>query len=417
MHQSLRSKLGWLALCGAFLPASASAGGMVDNGNTSAYLQAASADTTEPGIESFSARPFEPVAQLGSTQDVDAVDVQSVAALEPIAESEPAAVESFKTSSFAGNGGQVCCDQYCNSCRRFTPFVGVAAAFLAPIHNRTASSSISMTDLVGGTTTTNSSNGVSGMIVSPRLWVGIQGERWGTAVRYWRWSDTQGGTQPLLGAPGLGTFGMSSLTLQTLDWEAIRVIRGSNGNLWLSVGARYAQYQSLGNASTSTLLGPAFISAGASSQSSFNGLGITSGIFGLRQIPCSNFSLFYGGRASVLWDNNARSISQTQVSYIDPVNGSAASANTAFTSSNTGQMFIGELQLGLQYNRRLQSLPVNAFFRTALEYQYWGLTRNGGAHTSSAAGSPFNAAGLATSSAGGATLDLLGFNVATGFYW
>jgi hypothetical protein len=410
MYQSFRSKMRWLALCGALLPASVRADVVAGNGYSPSYLTSAKADASEPGIESFGAR--------SSTQDVDAVDVLPVSAEDILDESEPAAVETFKTSSFASsNSGSTCCDQYCCcSGRRFTPFVGVAAAFLAPVHNRTDTSSLTLTDLGAGTTTTTSANGVNGMIVSPRLWVGVQGERWGTAVRYWRWSDTQGGTQPIIGAPGLGSFGIQSMTLQTLDWEAIRMIKRDNGTMWLSLGARWAQYQSLSNLSNETVIGPAVISTGASAQSSFNGLGITSGISGLRQIPCSNFSLFYSGRTSILWDDNARSISATQVSYVDAVNGSAASANTALTAT-TGSMFIGELQAGLQYNRRLQVVPVNAFFRTAIEYQYWGLTRNGGARSTSNAGSPFNAFGSASSSAGGATLDLLGFNVATGFYW
>ena len=34
-------------------------------------------------------------------------------------------------------------------------------------------------------------------------------------------------------------------------------------------------------------------------------------------------------------------------------------------------LFIGEIQLGLEWDYALRCLPANAFFRAALEYQRW----------------------------------------------
>ena len=90
--------------------------------------------------------------------------------------------------------------------------------------------------------TTNSYNASSanGMVVTPRLWMGLMGECWGVGVRYWRFADGAGGSTFPTGT-NQGLFSQGFLKLQTFDLEAIRRIYYGNSQLWFTVGARYAQ--------------------------------------------------------------------------------------------------------------------------------------------------------------------------------
>jgi hypothetical protein len=293
------------------------------------------------------------------------------------------------------------------------PFVGVAATFLAPIHNRSSVGNVAVLDPGGNTVNNLNSQTLNNMTVGPRLWAGVQGARFGGLVRYWRYVDDQGGLVPQAAGP----FGLSQghLQLQTFDAEAFRYWAGPNGTTWLTFGVRHAQFQQSGGAVSSTVVGPGLVSAAAFSNDSTYATGITNGLFGMYRIHDTNWSWFYGGRYSFLWDGNAKASVQTAVNYVDPF--VAAAAVNGASVRNSGDLFIGEAQLGTQYNRQLVFLPMNAFFRVALEYQYWNLNVHGGASSVSFAGNGANAIGVAAARAGGATLDLLGFNVATGFWW
>ena len=85
-------------------------------------------------------------------------------------------------------------------------------------------------------------------------------------------------------------------------------------------------------------------------------------------------------------------------------------------------MFIGEIQLGLEWDYCLCCLPANAFFRVALEYQRW----DGGPGFSQAdsfAGvtiqqqvDPTSIVST-TASADEPQMDLFGFSIGTGLTW
>ena len=61
-------------------------------------------------------------------------------------------------------------------------------------------------------------------------------------------------------------------------------------------------------------------------------------------------------------------------------------------------------------------MPMSAFFRVAVEYQYWNLGNDGSASSSSFAVSGTGAA-QSNGSIGTVENNLVGFTVATGFTW
>jgi hypothetical protein len=304
-------------------------------------------------------------------------------------------------------------------CRRYLqPFVGVEALFLAPTQNTSGGTNYSVFN-GSPTTPTNSynSSSASGMIVTPRLWMGVMGECWGVGVRYWRFADGAGGSTFPSGT-NQGLFSQSFLKLQTFDLEGIRRFYYGNSQLWLSVGARYAQFSRGSSTSSTDVFGGNFYSASAASGAGFNGTGITTGLFGLTPIGCSCWNLFYGGRVSYLWDSSAGAVAQTNASFASGGGGSAASTNYATGTGGNSGLFIGEVQLGVQYNHALQCCPATAFLRIAAEYQYWHVNNGASASSNSFAGAdPAHFVNVTTNANGNSTLGLVGFGIATGFMW
>src|SRR5580698_10682413 len=73
----------------------------------------------------------------------------------------------------------------CSCQQSWRPFAGVAATFLAPSHNTGGGSAILTGNYATGTTNLDRSATDRQMNISPRLWLGVQGEKWGAVVRYW----------------------------------------------------------------------------------------------------------------------------------------------------------------------------------------------------------------------------------------
>lgn len=445
MLRSFQQHLRWLALCGLIMLPGVLYGGEEFNFS----MTQDEVPAGEPAVVTASAKAISEL--LTDVDDEDQVDEGS-AATKTIA--EPAAIKKYSSSNY-GNGalgntndssydspssipsgnltgspsGNSCCNLTCDPCCRpgcYTPFLGVAATFLAPIHNSASSGTVTGTDLIGGTVLTSSTSTAGGMIVSPRLWLGFVGPNgWGAAVRYWRYSNIQSGLGPL-GTAGAGTFlsNTAQLQLQTLDMEVIRALRNPSVNpIWFSIGARYAQFQNYTGAGfVESMAGPSLASGSAFSGSDFYGLGLTTSLYGKRKLGnASPWSFFWGGRLSMLWDNSGKSFASTSANTSGAL--STGLASSAQFASGVNDLFIFDTQTGLQYDRALRYVPrMNAFFRVAYEWQYWTLGANGiGAHATStstvtAAGVPTQSV-TAVSQAGGAVLDLIGFNIATGFYW
>jgi hypothetical protein len=151
------------------------------------------------------------------------------------------------------------------------------------------------------------------------------------------------------------------------------------------------------------------------SSQQFAGTGVTFGFWAIRPICCdSPLKYFVANRYSFLWGNGSAA-SETNATAINGASGAAVSTNGAL-SGGVGDMFIGEVQLGLQWDAQLRCFPGRAFVRTALEYQYWdtNVGLNTGAVSVASAG-PVSAS--ATASAGDLLFDLIGFNLGVGIMY
>jgi hypothetical protein len=95
--------------------------------------------------------------------------------------------------------------------------------------------------------------------------------------------------------------------------------------------------------------------------------------------------------------------------------GSASSFNGAQVTADD-DLFIGELQVGVEWDYPLCWLPAKAFFRVAAEYQYWDASR-GDAYSESFAEDVGVSGGYAFVNSGGLQTDLIGFSLGAGFTW
>ena len=123
--------------------------------------------------------------------------------------------------------------------RTLQPYVILESVFLAPIHN-TGGSVADYTFTGNGTASTNTKS-VNGMIVTPRIALGVMGQRWGLGVRYWTFENDQG-SDSFPTATSQGVFAQSLLKIQTFDLEGIRRIEYEDRKLWFSFGVRYAGF-------------------------------------------------------------------------------------------------------------------------------------------------------------------------------
>ena len=87
-------------------------------------------------------------------------------------------------------------------------------------------------------------------------------------------------------------------------------------------------------------------------------------------------------------------------------------------ADSNANLFIGELQVGGQWNLALKCVPANAFVRVAFEYQYWCTSNGGYAAAYSYAGPVGGPVGFAAGESNGNThVNMVGFNIGTGLTW
>ena len=117
------------------------------------------------------------------------------------------------------------------------PFAGIETLFLAPIHN-TGGGGANYTFSDPTATTSYTASSGNGMVATPRIWLGLMGQRWGIGVRYWGFSNDPGGGQFPDSPTSQGVFSQGVLKLQTFDFEAIRRFQFDNHQIWFTVGLR-----------------------------------------------------------------------------------------------------------------------------------------------------------------------------------
>jgi hypothetical protein len=139
---------------------------------------------------------------------------------------------------------------------------------------------------------------------------------------------------------------------------------------------------------------------------------LTSAFYGYKPV-CCDFSLFYSIRNSVIFGNNeSQAASSVTAQTVGGPN--AGGANSAIANSNS-TLYIGEIQLGTQWNHQFKCIPVVGFFRIAGEYQFWA-SNNSVANSFSTAALGGTSA-TAAAFAGKTDLSFYGFAVATGCMW
>ena len=111
-------------------------------------------------------------------------------------------------------------------------------------------------------------------------------------------------------------------------------------------------------------------------------------------------------------DSYGRAVGAVASSPSAPLVGAA----TVTRNNADSNLVISEFQLGVQFEFALRRIPANAFFRTALDYQYWDINGppTGGAGFGGTIG---NLTTNSFSSAGLGDTQLVGLALGTGFTW
>jgi hypothetical protein len=252
--------------------------------------------------------------------------------------------------------------------------------------------------------------------ISPRITLGMQGDCWGVLARYWRFQN--GSLDSDFAHPTCdGADGATCFNLETFDLEVTRlIVPNCDGRmLRASFGVRYAQMHEAANLSFSETGADGWYQSSVFARHDFSGPGLTMGLQGIRPVGCGCFNLFFDARLSFLFDDEARNYVETRADYV-----SDTPAHDAIDALGVGKadLFIGEIQVGGQWNLPLKCVPANAFVRCAFEYQYWCTSNAGYADSISGAGPSSGPVVFAAgSSAGDTHVNLVGFNITTGLTW
>jgi hypothetical protein len=189
--------------------------------------------------------------------------------------------------------------------------------------------------------------------------------------RYWYANVGSSAFAPSIpGDDAYGITGFESFRAYTVDLEAQRRFRWCNWDMYGFGGVRYASLNDDRFLATTNSFGGPSLSATSFAGRQFNGTGLTWGFMGFRPIWCddSPWQLFFANRYSTLWGSGVAA-AQTNATAQNS-SGTATSLDGALSGAH-GDLFIAEVQLGLQWECCCQCLPGRAFVRTAIEYQYW----------------------------------------------
>ena len=314
----------------------------------------------------------------------------------------------------------------CECCCEGHWLVGVDALFLSPTNNNHALNSFQFLNADMSVAQQWNADGGHDFIATPRVTIGYQGECWGVEMRYWRMDDVDTAGD-LAFANGAGTLSQVRFRAETTDLEVTRQLCRGDTQMLATFGVRYAQLDQFSGLTVNQFAnaGADYYSGSVLDHQGFHGAGLTGSLSGVRPLSCDScWNLFWSGRASLLWDNDATDSVQTFADF--ERNGVGfARAYDAATASTNASLFIGEIEIGLQRNFYLPCIHANAFVRGAFEYQYWSTDGCAGAAAVSGAGIGGYTQGHAMASAGNAFgsiggdshTNLVGFTIGTGITW
>lgn len=312
------------------------------------------------------------------------------------------------------------CPPLAQGFNHWIPVAGAEATFLYP-ELRGSNSSVAVFNPGSGLLTTITRDGTldDEWTAAPRVWIGVQRQRGiGIVGRYWQLGDSTQDLNPNIALgeflPGLPVLVDTLATERVSAWNADAELTlhwewesgfGLNG----SAGYRHAELEAGHLTAASTILPTvpiAFPTAISLVDREFHGDGVTYSLGG--KIPLgrgSAWHIYFSLRGSNLWGTN-----RSDVYAVTPL----APRELFSAEAKSADMFIAEVQAGVQWESRLQVLPANAFVRVGVEYQNWSV---GGAQTAAVSNfpAPPNTLINATASASGdLELQLLGVAAAAG---
>lgn len=270
-------------------------------------------------------------------------------------------------------------------------YAGFEMTFLAPLDDPCPV--VTLTDLVSGDAYVSDVD--PGLGIGFRTWVGFQNPNaFGFRVSYWNLGSYLTQPDPVVPKEDkTATLGAYYLNAQTLYFELLNSFCcGHGGYLDVSFGAAYARMErnatALGYGQAGDEGGPTVKLYGlANCADSLEGMGFTGSIGGRHRFwcGCENFDEFGGAcgpggwnffwnlRGTVIWaESQVYGRTETHA-YTDKFGGSTAyTTNSAFACSDGDTIGIGEMQLGIAYQRCLTCCPGILTMRLALEGQYWG---------------------------------------------
>ncbi len=313
--------------------------------------------------------------------------------------------------------GAACADnRCCPPCRLPTWAFGTEVTFLAPDYNA-GDVRYLVSDVAAGSSRLFAVDEVSALTVGPRIWLGVQGPCWGIVGRYWHLRDSDTGHEPFSIPPSGGDYGYltnSRFEAYTVDLELTRAFCLHAAKMTAAIGARYAAMEQHNSVLGFAAVDDDVLTGTARTGRSSHGTGFTVAFSGRRPLFCNSCAnVFFNLRNSVVWGRSWVG-ADTSSTVVDP-DGSAQAFNGALADVSD-HIYIGEVQLGIEWNYALQCLPANALFRLAAEYQYWD-AGEGEAYAQSVAEDVGVAEGTATAFAQGLRTDLIGFSLGAGFTW
>jgi hypothetical protein len=297
-------------------------------------------------------------------------------------------------------------------------FFGVEGTFLAPIGE--PDQTVILTDLTTGQAYTGSVN--PGFGAGVRTWAGLHHCGRGIRFQYWHFGNDAIYVDPAVPIAGDPAFsGAFYLRADTIDVELVQSFPCFCGwRLDGSFGGRYAKLERNGTiVGYGTVGNDVDLYGLAMGANEIEGSGFTFSLRGRKPIGCSGWHRFWSYRGSLLWaDSTASALTEANATTQDPA-AAANSRDQAFAvRDGTENVYISEIQLGVQYEHCLCCLPATVFLRAAFEYQHWN-TGSVSARSNSYAflqGGPPEFGGRvdASSRAHDGDLNLIGFALAAG---
>ncbi|TWT89844.1 hypothetical protein Mal64_02250 [Pseudobythopirellula maris] len=317
----------------------------------------------------------------------------------------------------SGCFGSGCCSPCNSGCGCLNIYAGAEATFLSADFESASALRVDATGIVLTPSTVYNENLEHKISVGPRVWLGADNGCWGAQVRYWHLDEnhreSNGTTQPIGNIYDASRI-QGEIDAHTFDAEVVRRFTNSRSDNRLSFGFRYAKFDIVESTSLdASFLGPQQVAGTTTGERFIEAPGLTFALAGTSGASNTGLRFFYSGRASFLWGDNGAQVLTTATTR------NGAGSNTVADSdlvNSDDVIFIGEVQLGLEYRRRLQQSAGTYFVRSSVEYQHWTGDFNGAGATAT------NAIGLDDVTSTGAVsgpgdIDLIGLTLSTGFIY